>query len=89
VWAAVCIVLQELYSDKISWLSSTFNLQLSYIYPGERDWVFWEDWNEFFKKISTFEFLNQGMVFHLGGILLSREKLVETFWNNFKEYYNE
>jgi hypothetical protein len=86
---AVCIVLQELYSDKISWLPSTFNLQLSYIYPGERDWVFWEDWNEFFKKISTFEFLNQGMVFHLGGILLSREKLVETFWNNFKEYYNE
>jgi hypothetical protein len=86
---AVCIALQELYADKISWLPPMFNLQISYTYPGENNWIFWENWDEFMSKINTFEFLNKGMIFHLGGILLSREKLVETFWNNFKNHYNE
>lgn len=86
---AVCIVLQELYADKISWVSSTFNLQLSYIYMGKNNWVFWEDWNLFIEKITTFEFVNNAMIFHLGGILLHKGNTAELFWNNFKEYYNE
>lgn len=86
---AVCIALQELYSDKISWISKIFNLQLSYIYPGKRGWIFWEDWNEFTKLINTFEFVNEAMIYHLGGILLDKENIAENFWNNFKKYYNE
>jgi hypothetical protein len=86
---AVCIAMQELYSDKISWIPKTFNLQLSYIYPSERGWIFWENWGEFTKRINTFEFVNEAMIFHLGGILLDRENTAELFWNTFKEYYNE
>jgi len=86
---AVCIVLQELYSDKISWIPSMFNCQLSYIYMGKNSWVIWEDWKEYVNKLNTFEFLNQAMIFHLGGMLLDKENITETFWNNFKKYYNE
>lgn len=86
---AVCIILQELYSDEISWLPPTFNRQLSYIYLKDNSWIFWDDWKGYIEKISTFEFLNEAMVYHLGGMLLDRENIAETFWNNFKNYYNE
>jgi hypothetical protein len=83
---AINLALQELFTD-ITFMPNIFNCQLSYIYPGENNWVFWENWDEFMNKINTFEFLNEAMLFHLGGILLSKETIMEKFWNNFKDYY--
>ena len=83
---AINLALQELFTD-VTFVPNIFNRQLSYIYPGENNWVFWEDWDEFMSKINTFEFLNKALIFHLGGIILSKENLMETFWNNFKNNY--
>lgn len=83
---AINLALQELFTD-ITFVPNTFNRQLSYIYPGENNWIFWENWDEFINKINTFEFLNEAMLFHLGGMLLSKENVMEKFWDNFKNYY--
>jgi hypothetical protein len=84
---AINLALQELFTDKVTFVSNIFNRQASYIYPGDNNWIFWEDWDKFVEKMSTFEFLNEAILFHLGGILLSRENLMELFWENFKNKY--
>jgi hypothetical protein len=84
---AVCIALQELYSDKISWIPSTFNLQLGYFYKGENNWLFWEDLPKFLKNVSTFDFIDSATIFHLGGVTLHHLNIADIFKNNFQKYY--
>jgi len=84
---AINLALQELFPNEINFVPNIFNRQVSYIYPGDNNWIFWEDWDKFMEKMNTFEFLNEAMLFHLGGILLNRENLMKIFWENFKNKY--
>lgn len=84
---AVCIVLQELFPDKIKWASPILNLQLGYFYKGKNDWVFWEDLNKFIEKVNSLDFVDKAFIFHLGGVTLHNCNVTELFWDKFKEHY--
>lgn len=75
---AVNIVLQELFPQNLTFVSKEFNCQVPYLFKGDQD---------FKKNYPSFEFLNEGYIFHLGSSTLAYTDLVEQFWNNFKEYY--
>ena len=75
---AVNISLQELYPDKISFVDKTFNCQVPYLYGGNEN---------FAKNYKSFDFLNEGIIFHLGSTTLAYTDFITDFWNLFKENY--
>jgi hypothetical protein len=75
---AINIILQELFPHNITFISKEFNCQVPYLFKGDED---------FRNNYSSFEFLNEGYIFHLGSSTLAHTDLVNEFYNNFKEYY--
>ena len=75
---AINICLQELYPNNIIFVQKDFNCQVPYLFNGDDD---------FKNNYSSFKFLNEGYIFHLGSSTLAYTNLVNEFWNNFKENY--
>jgi hypothetical protein len=75
---AVNIALQELFPHNITFISKEFNCQVPYLFKGNED---------FENNYSSFEWLNEGYIFHLGSSTLAYTNLVNEFWDNFNEYY--
>lgn len=78
---AINIALQELFSKDVYFIDKMFNLQLSYFYgwPGTEDY--------FFDNCKNFEFLNDAIIYHLGGLVLTKVDLATHYWDTFKENY--
>jgi len=76
---AINIILQELFPNNITFLTKEFNCQVPYLFKGDED---------FKNNYSTFEFLNEGYIFHLGSSTLAYTTLINEFWDNFKQNYN-
>jgi hypothetical protein len=75
---AINLVIQSLYPDNIAFVNKTFNCQVPYLYGGNE--AFGENYH-------SFEFLNKGMIFHLGSTTLAYTNFINDFWNTFKEKY--
>jgi hypothetical protein len=75
---AVNIALQELFPDKITFVSKIFNCQVPYLFKDNQDFI---------NNYKNFDFLNEGVIFHLGSGTLAYTNFMDDFWNNFKEYY--
>jgi hypothetical protein len=75
---AVNIALQELYPSNITFVQKDFNCQVPYLFNGEED---------FKNNYSSFDWLNEGYIFHLGSSTLAYTNLINEFWKNFKENY--
>ena len=75
---AVNIVLQELYTNEITFISKAFNCQVPYLFRGTEDFI---------QRYNTFEFLNEGIIFHLGSTTLAYTNFINDFWKNFEIYY--
>jgi hypothetical protein len=75
---AINIALQELFPKDVYFVDKMFNLQLSYFY---------NNWNEFFSNCKDFEFINSAIVYHLGGLVLTKVDLATHYWDTFKENY--
>jgi hypothetical protein len=75
---AINIALQELFSKDVYFIDKMFNLQLSYFY---------NNWDEFFSNCKEFEFINSAIIYHLGGIVLTRVNLATHYWDTFKNNY--
>jgi hypothetical protein len=75
---AINIMLQELFPHNISFIPKDFNCQVPYLFNGEED---------FKNNYSSFEWLNEGGIFHLGSNTLAHTDLINIFWENFKENY--
>jgi hypothetical protein len=75
---AINIMLQELFPHNISFIPKDFNCQVPYLFNGEED---------FKNNYSSFEWLNEGGIFHLGSSTLAHTDLINIFWENFKENY--
>ncbi len=77
---AVNIILQEFFPYNITFISKEFNCQVPYLFKGDED---------FKKNYFSFEFLNEGYIFHLGSTTIINTNLVNEFWSYFKEKYND
>jgi len=75
---AVNIVLQELYPNEITFAPKIFNCQVPYLFRGNQDFI---------NNYKNFEFLNEGIIFHLGSTTLAYTNFINDFWNTFKDYY--
>lgn len=75
---AVNITLQKLFPNQISFVSKIFNCQVPYLF---------KDGQDFLNNYKSFDFLNEGIIFHLGSTTLAYTDLVQDFWSNFKHYY--
>jgi len=75
---AVNIALQELFSDKITFAPKIFNCQVPYLFKNNQDFI---------NNYKNFDFLNEGIIFHLGSSTLAYTNFMDDFWNTFKEYY--
>lgn len=75
---AVNIALQELFPHNITFISKEFNSQVPYLFDGEEN---------FRNNYYSFEFLNEGYIFHLGSSTLAYMNLVNEFWSHFNENY--
>jgi len=75
---AVNISLQELYPNSITFVQKDFNCQVPYLFNNEQD---------FRSNYHSFDFLNEGVIFHLGSSTLAYTNLINDFWTNFKEKY--
>jgi hypothetical protein len=75
---AVNISLQELFPNKITFVPKIFNCQVPYLFKDNQD---------FLNSYKSFDFLNEGIIFHLGSSTLAYTNFMNDFWNNFKEYY--
>ena len=75
---AINLAIQELFSSQTVFGPKSFNLQLSYFY---------KSWDEFFSNCKDFEFINEAIIFHLGGLVLTKVDLGTHYWETFKENY--
>jgi hypothetical protein len=75
---AINIILQELFPHNVSFIPKDLNCQVPYLFNGEED---------FRNNYSSFEWLNEGGIFHLGSSTLAYTDLINDFWENFKEKY--
>ena len=75
---AVNIILQEFFPYNITFTTKELNCQVPYLFNNE---------NDFKNNYSSFEFLNEGYIFHLGSSTLACTNLINDFWDNFKQYY--
>jgi hypothetical protein len=75
---AINVALQELFSKETNFVPKTFNLQLSYFYGS---------WDDFFSNCKEFGFINEAIVFHLGGLVLTKVNLATHYWEIFKNNY--
>ena len=75
---AVNIILQELYSSEITFAPKIFNCQVPYLFNGTQDFI---------NRYKNFEFLNEGIIFHLGSTTLAYTDFINDFWDNFEINY--
>lgn len=75
---AINIVLQKHFSENITYISKEFNCQVPYLFKNTE---------EFKLKYNSFDFLNEGMIFHLGSTTLANTNFINDFWEIFKSYY--
>lgn len=75
---AVNIVMQELFLNEITFVPKIFNCQVPYLFKDNQDFI---------NNYKNFDFLNEGIIFHLGSTTLAYTNFMNDFWNTFKSNY--
>jgi hypothetical protein len=75
---AVNIALQDLFSKEITFVTKEFNCQVPYLFQLQE---------RFLKEYKSFEFLNAGIIFHLGSTTLAYTEVVNDYWSLFGNNY--
>lgn len=75
---AINIILQELYSKEVTFVPKIFNCQVPYLFRGNQDFI---------NRYKDFDFLNEGIIFHLGSTTLAYTNFMNDFWETFKNNY--
>ena len=75
---AINISLQDLFPNDVTFVQKDFNCQVPYLF---------KDKNDFENNYHSFDFLNEGGIFHFGSLTLANTNLINEFWTNFKTHY--
>jgi hypothetical protein len=75
---AINLTIQELFGEELTVLPKDFNCQVPYLYNTDQDFI---------NNYKSFDFLNKGIIFHLGSTTLAYTNVVPDFWSKFKENY--
>lgn len=75
---AINLTLLELFPNDITFLPKDFNCHVPYLYPNDE--YYWSNY--------TFDFLNMGIIFHMGSGALNHSNIIQKFWETYGKNYN-